>query len=547
MGFSFSTIEPNQLGSVTKFDIPVNEWMGLKFSQGFADTLGTARYRMEEDRIWDDGNFVRPDVANRSFGIEGELKFDQPVSIQRARLMHERKRAELERRAYLDSASHSWASAKAVAGFGASLVGSIAHPLDLGMTFLPFIGSEKAAASVAKLGASSWRSTLLRGLERGVIPEEALARAGVPYHRLSGSIIDGVVNQAVMEIPIALQKHRDQADYTTADSVFNILAGGAFAGAIKGLGLALERAGKFWREADPRIKDAAVMDVARTILTGENPKAGQYFSVDEAAIRAKVEGEVRARNPFAEPTPHPESGGRDNAIGSGQPVIRFESPDAKVGDTFDDAGAKYKVSSVQETTVNGTTTRQAIATKDGFDIVLETIAQKEARGIELTEAETARVESLIDPETPTAHAEYQQRVSQIEQELGKGKLTDETRQRSVEDLLSVQKAEHEAKIKGIIDVETRKAMDDLRRAQPAPPAEQTQRYTIKSVPDDANIKVVDEDSAVLEQGVLSMATSPEERLRLETEIKNGVEHVEEFSGEKAVDEMLPCVVNRSKL
>lgn len=546
MGFSFSTIEPNQLGAVTKFDIPLNEWMGLKFGEAFESTLGTARTRMEEDRIWDDGNLVRPDVANRSFGIEGELKFDQPVSIQRARLLHERKRAELERRAYLDSASHSWASAKAVAGFGASLVGSIAHPLDLGLTFLPFIGSEKAAASVAKLGGKGWRAALERGLQRGVIPEEALARAGVPYHRLSGAVIDGVVNQAVMEIPIAIQKHRDQADYGPADSAFNILAGGAFAGAIKGLGLALERAGRLWREADPRIKDAALMDAANTILTGQNPKAGQYFGLDEAAIRSKVEPDVRARNPAPDARQTLKETGvtedNINALLDGSKTPK-QVVDEQLG--INDSGPDRHVEArllAKTSAVNSI--NETLGIPDRF--TADELYGAGAKALERSEFEAWEALSSADDQTK---AQFRQWLDATEkQRANDSSRMESKRQRSIEDFMAVQKAQHEAKIKDMIDAETRKAMDDIRRANPATPPDITQRYTFKSVPDDASLKVIEDDIADWERTTLNRATTPEERIRLETEIKSGLKELDEqgMSGEKAIDDMLPCVVNRAK-
>jgi hypothetical protein len=282
-GFPFTTIEPNQLGRVTKFDIPVNEWMGIKFSSAQNDTLGEAITRRTEDAIYDDDVKMRPDVANKAFGIEGALQFDEPVSVQRARLMHERKRKEIEQLSYLESASHSWFSAKALAGFGASLVGSLSHPVDLGLTFLPFVGSEKAAAGVAKLGGGAFR----QALARGVIAEEAFAgRVFAP--KLTAAVVDGIVNQTAMEIPIAVQKYRDQAFYGPADSALNILAGGAFAGGVKGLALALEGALRAWNNADVRIKDAAIKDTVDSILQGKEPQSHTGFTVDEAVIREKV-------------------------------------------------------------------------------------------------------------------------------------------------------------------------------------------------------------------------------------------------------------------
>lgn len=281
-GFPFTTIEPNRLGRVSKFDIPVNEWVGHRFSQGFNDNAWTAVYNRAEDAAWDDDNVMRPDVANRAFGIEGYLDFKEPISAQRARLINERKQRELENLAYLESASHSWYSPKAVVGFGASMVGNLANPIDIGLAFLPFVGSEKMAAGVAKMGGSTWRQALYRG----VIPEEALG--STLNAKLSGSVIDGVLSQALVEIPIAVQKYRDQAIYGPEDSALNILGAGVLSGAFRAFGLALEGMGKAWEEADPRIKDAATVETIRSMVDGVEPRVHRGFSVDENVIRNKA-------------------------------------------------------------------------------------------------------------------------------------------------------------------------------------------------------------------------------------------------------------------
>lgn len=539
MGFSFTTVEPNQIGQVTKFDIPLNEWVGLKFGMGYADTLGNQISRFTEDSIYDDNNPAKPEVLNRAYGIEGHLKFEQPMSVQRARLIHERKRKELTAASYIESASHSWFSGKAAVGFGAAMIGGLSNPVDLGLSFLPFIGSEKLAGQVAKMGGGSFR----QALARGVIAEESLA-GRIPLHRLTASVIDGTVNQAAMEIPIAIQKYRDQADYTAADFAFNVAAGGAFSGAIKGLGLALERAGKLWMEMDPRIKEAKLNETLHSIITGESRQT-EFAGMDEAAIRAKVEERVRNENPFVAT----ESSGFKTNLGSGEPVVRFESPDAKVGDVFEDAGVQYKVNAVQETTINGVSTRSVTAIREGADIALETIAQKEARGIELTPEETAKVESLIDPESPDAYNAYQRRVAELEESVGKTEAITAERKASTESFLEKAKSEHEAKLKGMIDVETKRAIDELRQSNPAPNPETVKRYTFKNIPDDANIKAVEDDAAQLNEEILNIAATEAERLELEAEIKAGLNELDEvgLSGEKAIDEMIPCVTSRAKL
>jgi len=559
-GFSFSTIEPNRIGQVTKWDVPLNEWMGLKFGAGTDDTLGNAISRATEDFIWDDDNPVRPDVLNRIYGIDGQLKFDAPLSAQRARLMHERKRKELERLSYLESASHSWASGKAAAGFAAAMVGSLFHPADLGLSFLPFIGSEKAAAQVAKLGGGAWRSAL----QRGVISEEALAARGVPFHRLTAAVIDGTVNQAVMEIPIALQKHRDQAIYGPLDSAFNIIAGGAFAGGIKGLGLALERAGYLWMKADPRMREAAIMEEARALISGDTPRTHEFFGMDEAAIRAKVDERVRAANPFVEPdVPVPIQRTADFAT-SGELIAQakrgefpgyltesdakiinrlldrfdagertaalFDSLAAYLGKRFDAQGSLRELRQELGRTIDAITKSEELLQSDSASI-----RETAQRNIHRLEQQRNSIADEI--------ASTELRARQEE------KLTSDVREQATGDYIAKAKADHEAKIKGVVDAETARVIAEVKRQSPPLPKEDVDRYTVKSTPDDTSIKAIEEDAATMEKEVLNRAATPEERTKLESEIKAELKGLDEspVSAEKAVDQMTPCIIDRIKL
>lgn len=568
MGFSFTTIESNQLGQVTKWDVPLNDWAGLKFGNGNNDTFGNAISRATEDFIWDDDNPVRPDVLNRTYGIEGQLKFDKPLSAQRARLMHERKRKELESLAYVESASHSWASAKAAVGFGAALVGGLSHPVDLGLAFLPFIGSEKAAAGVAKMGGGAFR----QGIARGLLAEESLA---LPGGRLTAAVIDGVVNQAIVEIPVAIQKHRDQAIYGLEDSAFNILAGGVFAGALKGLGLALERAGKLWREADPRIREAALMDTANTIVTGEPPRVHEYFGLDEATIRQKVEAKVRAEFPFTLRDAYPT--GSD---------VRFRWPEGgeasgRVIEHTDSGAIKLEVAGkefpvfVRESEIITPEARpivdlsslppeqlEALSRKSN---ALERAARRSTSASDLAEilrqAEGLPFEGRIAIEvaqnTHTDAATFEAAARNPEaqkttlpnyfESIRERRMTPEQnaiREQSINDFLAKAKAEHEARLQGIIDHETRRVLDEIKTRTPQTPQADIDRYTVKGTPDDASIKAVEEDAADMAEQALNVARTPEERVALKAQIDKELSEV--VTGEKAIDHMIPCVTQRAK-
>ncbi len=284
--FAFSQIEPNTIGTKSTWDVPVNTWMGLKFDAARESTMGRSIEKMSED-FWDEGEMLSPEEANKRFSVAGEggLQFKEPVKAGRAALMKERKLAELERLSYFEAASHSWASGKAIAGFGAALVGSMSHPLDFGITFIPLFGQEAKAAQIAKLGGGAFRQRMAKGL---IATEDDLVRAGVPMPRVTASVIEGMVGNAIAEIPVFIQNSRDQAIYGLEDSFINVLAGGAFAGAIRGVGRALEKAADLYFRLDDRVKAEIEADAMKSFLNDQQINVDRIVRVDEAAIRDRV-------------------------------------------------------------------------------------------------------------------------------------------------------------------------------------------------------------------------------------------------------------------
>jgi len=565
MGFSFSTIEPNQLGQVTKFDVPLNDWMGVKFSEGHSYTFGNQISEGTEDLIWDDNNPATPEVLNRAYGIEGRLKFDSPMSIQRARLIHERKRKELERLAYLESASHSWFSAKAAAGFGASLIGGLSHPVDLGLAFLPFIGSEKAAAQVAKMGGSAFRQSLARGI---ITSEEAFVAKGVPYARLTAGVIDGVLSQAVTEIPVAIQKHRNMADYTIADSVFNVVAGGAFAGALKGLGLAMERAAKLWKEADPRIRDAALMDTVNSIITGEEPKAHWAMGLDEATIRAKTEERIRGEQPFVEkgldavyPVGEtldfrwPEGGeAKGVVIGHTDTAIKLQVQGKEFPVFVREGDLIREVPRGIEEPAAPAEVRQAAA-----DLGKAGKRLRRALRQEPSDVEAAR-EAMDDAEVTfwgvaqnagidqATFERFRQAATQTETSIAirEDATTQATRLESINDFNAKSKADYEQRIADQVNTETKRVMDEVRKQVPLLAPDVAKKHSFKAVPEDAQISALTEEIADIEASIMATARTPEEMTRLTERLKRIQAEAEELSGEPAIDKMLPCVAKRAE-
>lgn len=286
--FAFSQIEPNATGYLDKPKIPLSRFLGAAWDQGVHDSMGASVFRISEQMqmegdlsLWGTldqqaGRTLSADEASAQYGTQ-RLRFTEPVREGTARLLRER-HDENERRNYLLSEGAS--SLGRVAGsFGVSMLASMANPVDFSLMFFPAVGSEMAAGKLAALGVGSIR----RGLARGLVTEESLAGLAAP--RVLAAAIDGVIGQAVAEVPLYISNRMDQTPYTMADSVTNIALGGAFAA---GLRLALTGAGRLLQKLSGDTKEAAARKAASDFLAGKDIEVHKLVELDEAVIREKV-------------------------------------------------------------------------------------------------------------------------------------------------------------------------------------------------------------------------------------------------------------------
>lgn len=283
-----------------KWDVPFNTWLGVQFGGGYDATLGNVLSKNVEESIWDNGDLMSPKLANKVFGIEGELEFTEPISIQKARVFRERKDQELRLRAYSEVADHSWLSTKAAAGFAAGVVGSVAHPVDLALGFLisPIGSAAKAGQATSAIG---------RFAARRLVTTEALQ--ALKYPKLTEAVIEGTFGNLVAEIPVYLQAQKEQADYTLTDSLINIGAGGIFSGGlhlaargIDGLSRRLKSAATDFSRLTPETKVEASKVALDQTLRDEDIDVSKVVALDKNVIEAEVrfnEAEARARSEAA--------------------------------------------------------------------------------------------------------------------------------------------------------------------------------------------------------------------------------------------------------
>jgi hypothetical protein len=404
MPYAFTSYEPSVVGHASRWDVPLNDWMGVKFQSMAHDTAWGAIGRWSEDRSYDVSPTLQPEDATKQFGIPGYLDFTEPVTAQRAALMRGRKDAELLRLTYLNAATHSPLSAKAALGTLAGMAGSVSNPLDLSLMFIPFIGSSVKAAGVSKLAWGGVRQTLARGL----VTEERLATA-TQFPAFSAAVINGTLGNAITEIPVFAQNVRDKAIYGPSDAIANIALGGVMGGAFHVAGKALSKVLKFSSEShaklSPETHEVRLRETMNNLLADEPITGHRLAQFDDATVREDlVFNEAEAAKLATE-----EIAGKP---GSGDRVIRYESADAEVGDVIKDpSGATYRVSAVSEVSADGKAVREVTARR-----------------------ETQRVDP-DDPDAIEREVELQARIEQV-------------REQRINDYINAERVKHEAILAG---------------------------------------------------------------------------------------------------
>lgn len=269
--------------------IRTGDYLRAAFEQGMEDTvLGFIGRRIDNfDVDLDGGELLPPERLNDIYGMEG-LRFDHPMTEQRAQLMAARKKAENDRMFALQHGTTG--PARFLGGLGAGLVGSIANPLDFGVNaFLPFVGPSRAAGTAVK---ASRAARFLRG--GGIVTAEELARAGLPAGPVFTAVFEGTLANAAIEIPLAFEKiileHDERYGIDTA--AFNIAVGGAFAG---GLRLGLEGLSRALSRLDPSTHSAATAHAVRQMAQGQPLDVHRVIELDDSQIREIVMERALAR------------------------------------------------------------------------------------------------------------------------------------------------------------------------------------------------------------------------------------------------------------
>lgn len=281
MPFGFSPIRQFDTGRVTDFKIPFSEFIGNSFDQGVSDSMFHSIMSMREFDLANDGKLLSKEEATKKYGLPG-LNFTEHIHENRARLLNRRHITAASRDFYTSQGNRDGLfSKRGLSGLGASMIGNILNPLDFAINFLPVVGSTRIASQLGSAGAGVFRQRLARG----IITSESLAE-NIPFApKFTESLIQGLVGNAIAEIPHSINMHQSQLDYTIGDAVVNILAGTALGGALH---LGLTAAAKTFAKASNATREAMLRKGVNDFLSGRNIDVAHLVKIDENVIREKV-------------------------------------------------------------------------------------------------------------------------------------------------------------------------------------------------------------------------------------------------------------------
>lgn len=290
-------------------DIPVNQWWGIKAGigregawQGAWGNLVDRTMRaggefyaehfvpqMFRDEILNDTFGADPvltaEQANKEHGIEGALKFENPIRESAAMQRRQETLNAITQSQWINAARHSALSWKGISGLGAQIAGQMtAGGIDFGLSIMPFVGIEKTGVQAAK--AIGWRS-VISDLSQGAIriPQARLGPlALVP--RFSEAVLNGATASAIGEILTYLDKrYKDEETNYLGGVATGALSAGALHFVVHTLLRSIDVAGGALRRLTPDTHETAAEIAQQQAARGEEVHAMDHATADESVIR----------------------------------------------------------------------------------------------------------------------------------------------------------------------------------------------------------------------------------------------------------------------
>ena len=189
------------------------------------------------------GDLISAQDANEKYGLDGRLSFDRDITIAEAQILHERKVKEMQFQQMYSMANGFLMKSYGIAKLGGS---AMYDPLNVALLF----NWEPIFTKLGFLG---------RGVQTAATINKALKAARITKKaRFSRGFKQAAVFTGATEVPIALQKYNEQADYTVVDSLINVTFGSVFGGGLHVVG------GKTadWITGVSQKRHAAALDLA---------------------------------------------------------------------------------------------------------------------------------------------------------------------------------------------------------------------------------------------------------------------------------------------
>lgn len=236
----------------------------------------------------DTTEMLSAEEATKQYGVDDELKFDEPIRQGAAVEMQQRKLAELRREYELQSGSgDNWG--RKISGFGVSMVSQLIDPVNLAAMFLPVVGENRALTGIQR--ASSL-------LERGLISPKTLAKmvgTSPLGYRLGKGAIEGLVGTAITRPLDIIPTLYEGGHYDWTDEAKNLGTGAILGAGLHAVVGAIFDKFKAFREGmkqlNPETHEANVMGAVSDLMQDKPVMSPEKItSVDHTLVSHDIEG-----------------------------------------------------------------------------------------------------------------------------------------------------------------------------------------------------------------------------------------------------------------
>lgn len=231
---------------------------------------------------------LTPDEANQQYGMDGELKFDEPITESAASLMQQRKAAEMRREYLLQAGSENhWG--RSLSGFGVSMVSQLVDPVNLASMFLPVVGENRLLQGVKEAPGL---------FSKGLISPKTLAKLTTTNplgYRLAKGALEGLVGMSLVRPFDIIPTLQEQGHYEWTDEFKNLaISAGLGAGLHATLGAISDHFNslkKGLQSIDPGTHEAAVASAVSDLAKDEHVTSpAKIIDVDHNLVDHDIQG-----------------------------------------------------------------------------------------------------------------------------------------------------------------------------------------------------------------------------------------------------------------